>query len=363
MNFLRRIYLLLVSLLLIIVVTALLLSPETVISWVGSISEITPLIRILLAVVFGLLLLALMYIQIRPDPLRNMSGLMMRGSGAVTEVSIESARERILKAVSEVPDVISAEADVKPINGKADIELQVVVFGHDVKLPTKQKEINRALKQVIDKQLGLRMAGQPRIHIRLQGRESSKPATASPPPVVVPPVMVEKEPLPSVPAPQVVESPKEPEPEVEQDAGSLFGGWRLGGDRKDEEVESGDATIELPSTPAIASEDRVIKPAETSVTSVPEPDDEDEDDLPSPSLASLLSDSQASKEDTSTKELPAEPVIVTVNDEKSLKFDLDEELALSDTDDFTDDDLPDGEKSDAEPLTGADNKEDRPPLA
>ncbi len=156
LGFLRRLYLILLSLIFIVVLAIFLLSPATIANWAGSISEISVIVRGLLAALLVVALLVLMYVQVRRDPRSNVTGLVMRGSGAVTEVSVESARERILNAVSDVPDVVSAEAEVKPVEGRADVELQVVVMGYDVKLPVKQKEINRALKQVIDKQLGLR---------------------------------------------------------------------------------------------------------------------------------------------------------------------------------------------------------------
>ncbi|HSS97168.1 MAG TPA: hypothetical protein VLK33_09065, partial [Terriglobales bacterium] len=212
MNFLRRVYLLLLGLLLVIMVTLLLLSPQAVGTWVGSISELSLVVRIIITVVVDLFLLALMYFQVRPDPGSKVTGLIMRGSGAVTEVSVESARERILKAVSDVPDVISAEATVKPVRGRAEIEMQVVVMGDEVRLPNKQKDINRALRQVIDKQLGLQIAGQPRIHIRIHGEEPVKPIV---PPPVIP--VIEKEP--PIVLPTKIEPESEPRP-----LSSLFGG-------------------------------------------------------------------------------------------------------------------------------------------
>ena len=213
LGFLRRLYLILLSLIFIVVLAIFLLSPATIANWAGSISEISVIVRGLLAALLVVALLVLMYVQVRRDPRSNVTGLVMRGSGAVTEVSVESARERILNAVSDVPDVVSAEAEVKPVEGRADVELQVVVMGHDVKLPVKQKEINRALKQVIDKQLGLRLAGQPRIHIRLHGEEAATTAVISPP---SPPAKVE-----------AVTSPPASTPQVKQ-VGGLLGGWRQG---------------------------------------------------------------------------------------------------------------------------------------
>jgi hypothetical protein len=149
-------------------------------------------------------LLILFILSVRPSRKTNTTGLIMRASGAITEVSVESARERILKAVNDVPDVIEADAKVKPVYGKADIDLQVVVLGQDVKLPAKQSEINRALKQVINKQLGLQMAGQPRVQIRLQSEARRPISTFTPPTPAVP---IDK-PAPFVPSRSVEIAPK-----------------------------------------------------------------------------------------------------------------------------------------------------------
>jgi hypothetical protein len=358
LNLLRRIYLLLVSLLLVIVVLALLLSPEIVVTWVGRVSELSPVIRILVAVVLGAMLLALMFIQVRPDPRSSMTGLMMRGSGAVTEVSIESARDRILNAVNAVPDVVSAEAEVKPVQGKADIEMQVVVLGSDVKLPTKQKEINRALNQVIDKQLGLRMAGQPRIHIRLQDQYTPKP-TATPSPVIVPPV--KESPVLSTPVPPAIVpivEPKVAEPEPEsKSSGGLFDRW-LGGGKE----EPDDATIQLPDRP-VASLDEPL------IVSDPHPPVSSADDEKVVDFSSLVSEPISLDEASTNLEIPAKPVIVEIDDEKTLKLDLDEELSHSAIGDFDDvaqeDEDSDTESDSSEPSKSDLDKvdEDRPPFA
>lgn len=187
MNILRRLIVLLMGIALIAATLALLLFPQMVGVWAGSISDSSQVIRLLLAVVIGTALLLLTFALIRPDPRTKLTGLVMRTSGALADVSVESARERILKAVGDVKDVVSVEAQVKPVQGRADVELHVTVFGHDVQLPAKQKEINRAISQVVDKQLGLRMAGQPRVHIRIHGEESARqPATVAAPPATMP---------------------------------------------------------------------------------------------------------------------------------------------------------------------------------
>lgn len=232
-NFLKRLYLLLVTIILAVVVFIALLAPVQMGSWLtNSLSETSSILRIVLAATLGGGLLAITYLQVRPVRQEH-SGLVMKVSGAITDVSIESARDRILKAVEAVPDVISAEATIKPVRGRADIELHVIVMGHGVKLPDKQKEINRALKQVIHKQLGLQMAGRPRVHIELHTEAGHSAAPQLPKPAEekapIKPAELLK-PLETKTPAKPAELPKpaetvEPEPEA-KNGGGLFGGWR-----------------------------------------------------------------------------------------------------------------------------------------
>jgi hypothetical protein len=195
-SLIRRFYMAVISVAVIVGLTFFWVAPQSVSSWAGTVSEIPSLVRIAIAAVLDVLLLVLLYIQVKPDPRRQVTGLMMQASGAITEVSVDSARARILKAVNEVPDIVSADADVKPIHGKADVELHVTVMSQQVQLPAKQKEINRALNQVIHKQLGLRLAGQPRVHIQFYGEEEivrpAKPIVALEPTKPVTAVIPEK---------------------------------------------------------------------------------------------------------------------------------------------------------------------------
>jgi hypothetical protein len=190
-SFLKRILLILLGLALISLVTVVFLVPQALVSAGVRLEEILPVARVIIVVIVDLIILALLYFVVRPSDTpkaRNGSGtLVVRASGALADVNPESARERILRAVRDVPDVISAEAKLEPVRGRADIELDVVVAAASkVSVPNKQREIDRALRQVVTKQLGLDLAGRPRVHIQLQD-ETPRSSTfaASPPPVAV----------------------------------------------------------------------------------------------------------------------------------------------------------------------------------
>lgn len=149
---------------------------------------------------------------------------MVRRADAITDVSVESARERVLSVISAVPDVVAVDARVQAVRGRAFIELDVAVDNRITDLPGKQREIDRALKQVIHKQLGLLMADRPRVHVELKSKDAPKPAAPAP---VVPPPAVESK------------------PEPEKARTGLFGS----ADRKSEEQTDLRAP-EVPKTPA-----------------------------------------------------------------------------------------------------------------
>lgn len=286
MNFLGRFLLFLLTVLVIVVLTVFLLSPLTIRDWTGNISEISSVVRVVIAVLIDLVLLALLFSQLRPARQQpTSSGLMMRATGTLTEVSVDSARERILKAVSDVPDVVSVEAQVKPVRGRADLDLDVEVLGEDVRLPEKQKEIDRALRQVINKQLGLQMAGRPRVRIRLHGEKPvvvpprvEPPVVTPPPPVVVPPPEPEqKEPIfsslrPEPEAEAGVEKPPPPpappavEPKPEPREGLFSGLFRR--DREDEVKPA-----PKPAEPAADEEIFADTPELAALLRTPKPDE------------------------------------------------------------------------------------------
>lgn len=182
MNLLERAVFVLVGLILIIFISVLFIVPDALAALFLGLADVNSIIRLALALVFNAMVLAAMYLRLRPGPTGDVSGLVVKTQGALADVSVESAREMVLSAVSKVPGVSKAEVKLQAVRGKADIELDVTVLDASTNVPQKQSEINRALKQVVNKQLGLRMAGRPRVHIHLGGDSSRKALAAAPEP-------------------------------------------------------------------------------------------------------------------------------------------------------------------------------------
>lgn len=194
MNLVRRIIIVLVGISLALLVTVLLIIPDTILSLAVNLTTTSWLIRIPLAILIDALVLAIVVILVRGEraaAARSNGGLLVKAQGVVADVSVESARERVLRAVRAVPDVLSAEAAMRALNGKADIELDVQLSHESTNLPEKHREIDRALRQVLNKQLGLQIAGKPRVHIRMGEEDVSEVPLVVPSPVSTPPVVIE----------------------------------------------------------------------------------------------------------------------------------------------------------------------------
>ncbi len=210
MNFITRLLLILAVITLLVGVTVLLVSPQAVIAiaeGLNSVDTAGRAIQLLLALLIDLLLLGLLYQLLRRAVSR---GLMVRARGARTEVSIDSVRRQIMAQISQLPDVLDAQTEVRAERGNARVTLRVRATP-DITVPDKQNEINRALRQVVEKQMGLRLAGPPVIHIELQTSKEppEPPAEVAVPPVPRPTPRPQPEPPPAPPVAEV--RPAEPE--------------------------------------------------------------------------------------------------------------------------------------------------------
>ncbi len=186
MNLVRKIIVALVGLSLALLLTVLLLNPASIMQLALSLNDTSALIRLPITILIDALVLVIVVILVRSDRSdRPASGLIVKAQGAIADVSVDSARDRILRAVRAVPDVLSAETEIKAVRGKADVDLEVVVARESINLPEKQKEIDRALRQVVNKQLGLQLAGKPHVHIRMSDETSLLTELPAPAPAVI----------------------------------------------------------------------------------------------------------------------------------------------------------------------------------
>lgn len=190
MRLLLRILLSLASLVLVAVLTVLLIAPQSAIPVLEALAEVSLVLRVAIVVVFYAVMLGILYLRLRFRPRGHGADMLtVNSGGAVTAITVESVRERVLKAVRDIADVGNVVATLKSIRGRADIELDVTMKSDEVNIPAKQREISRAIEQVIKKQLGLRMAGPARISIRLSEPKGTSGVVSSPNAPISPPVV------------------------------------------------------------------------------------------------------------------------------------------------------------------------------
>jgi hypothetical protein len=172
LNLIARILAVLVALLLVAFATVLLITPSAVADTIEQLENVAPVARIAAVVILYLIALGLITLRFRSRPRTDGDMLYVRAAGAQAALTVGSVRDRILKAVGQVPGVASVEAALKSVGGRADVELNVVTTDDKVNIPEKQREIYRTIEQVIKKQLGVDLATRPRINIEL-GRSSA----------------------------------------------------------------------------------------------------------------------------------------------------------------------------------------------
>ena len=170
LNFLRRIVIALGLLVVVAGVTLFLVTPTVIIDLATRLNEATALMRTVQAVIALLvdaLLLVVIYRVLRP--VRD-EMLIVRARGAKAAVSIDSVQRQINARLSQVSDVLDVQNEVEVEKGSASVTLYVRTRP-DIRIPEKQKEINRVLHQLVEKQMGLRMAGPPVLHLALAAEE------------------------------------------------------------------------------------------------------------------------------------------------------------------------------------------------
>lgn len=136
---------------------------------------------------------------------RRTSGLVVRRGQGVAFLDTESARQQVFSAVSKVTDVQKVEVTVLNDLGRAEVTVNVLTH-HDINGIKKKGEIRREIKKTLEDQLGLGLAQEPVINLRLSQTGPEVPYAASPDLMQIAPGRV------NTPATEPKPSPKEDDP-------------------------------------------------------------------------------------------------------------------------------------------------------
>jgi hypothetical protein len=190
-------------------------------------------IGILLALVLDVVCALLIFFEVRRSPRRAIR--VEKAAGGEVLVSITSIADRVKYESNQLAGVLQTKPRVSGKRSGVVVELDVET-STGISIPEKAGEIVEVTRRVVEDDMGLKLAGPPKVNLRVVPYPKGKVApveTAVPPRVVKPepPPVVEPEPVVPAPEPEPVslagpeewspidtELAVEPQPEVEPDS-------------------------------------------------------------------------------------------------------------------------------------------------
>lgn len=247
---LRRLLLALLGFVLVAVLTLVILAPEAISDFITSQSI---LLRLVVLLIIYVVAFFAYYYEFNLAN-RGIKGLVVRSGDSLTSLSVNSARDRILSVIREVPDVDSVVVDVESERGRAKVALNVVVANHNVNLPDKQNEIMKALVRLVEKQLGLRFAGRPTVNISFKDEVGTAPTAPSAADTMAGTAQAEAEPgVTDAPTPPPAQAQPIQKDAAVRERSRLFGNTRRERDDGDDETRAQATSPEAETKPPVAA--------------------------------------------------------------------------------------------------------------
>lgn len=177
-KFLRGLVVVFGEFILLVMLVTLLIFPQSARELATMIESYNTVTRVLLVALLTIFIVIGMVVQLNRQPRQTKGGVIVNMGDRNTLLDNESVRRGILKVVSQIELVESAEVEARSINGRASVVVnaKLNMSGEKINLPKKQREIDRAIKQVVIKQLGVRLAHAPAINVSFLEVTQTPPA-------------------------------------------------------------------------------------------------------------------------------------------------------------------------------------------
>jgi hypothetical protein len=117
---------------------------------------------------------------------RGARGLIVRKGQGVAFMDTESVRQQIYAAISKIDAVKRTEVSVTNDLGRAEIQLNILA-DNQINAAKKKQEIRRETKKIVEDQLGIALAGEPVINMRLEPIAGEVPYAVPPEAPYTPP--------------------------------------------------------------------------------------------------------------------------------------------------------------------------------
>lgn len=167
------------------------------------------LVRLILALIWAALLGVLIWLEVRRPGSRDIEIARYTGGSAI-RISADAVQDKVKEQIDAISGVLDARVRATGRNRAVELKLDVVVI-KDLDLVAKAEEIAAVTRQVVQDQLGLKLAGKPQVAIRAKAGKAGalQPASDAPPA----PLHAADE-APALPLPATVPAPAPIEPEA-----------------------------------------------------------------------------------------------------------------------------------------------------
>ncbi|MBN1486036.1 MAG: hypothetical protein JW981_00255 [Anaerolineae bacterium] len=210
MNIFNRVVVVILVLLLMAGVTFTAITPHVVltnmgnqlVAWGAALNQLQPAIRlgggVLAVLLFDLLGIFLLVLELRPKRKRFIH--VQQVSGGMATISSESIVQQLIYALDPLPGVVKVKPEVTAKKDMVEAIVEVTV-SPDGNVPEMASQLVETVQKVLTSELGLRIAKEPQIRIKVaapSGRRKAKPS--QPPQKELEKAKVEdREPEPKVP--------------------------------------------------------------------------------------------------------------------------------------------------------------------
>jgi hypothetical protein len=175
MNSFNRLVITLLLLALIPIVTVALIVPQEAVDLLQegldrvesrldtSVSTGELMIRVGLALVIGVVLIFLLYLELRRPAKYGVPVRQVKGGEA--QIAINSVVGQLEYYLDPLPGVLDVKPDVIPHRGGVQVALEVEMAA-DANMPANIEEISAIARRVVEEEMGLKLKGKPKLNLR-----------------------------------------------------------------------------------------------------------------------------------------------------------------------------------------------------
>jgi hypothetical protein len=128
-----------------------------------SVSAWEMLIRIGIALIIGVVLVLLVYLELRRPAEYGVPVRRMKAGEA--QIAVDSIVDRLTYRIDQLPGVLSVEPELKSQRRGVEVALEIEAAA-DAQMRANLEEISAVARQVIEDEMGLKLKGKPKLNLR-----------------------------------------------------------------------------------------------------------------------------------------------------------------------------------------------------